>query len=60
MAFTCVTACSLAKSPIATLSIEGSDGFVPSTAASIATGRSESVPGWHSHPLKIRTFSRRT
>ncbi len=29
----------------ATLSIEGSDGFVTSAAASIATGRSDPLPG---------------
>ena len=56
MAFTCIMACTLAKSPIATLYTEGSDGFVASAAASIATGRSEPVPGWDSHPLKMNAF----
>ena len=44
-AFTLVTACLLAESPYAILSIEGSDGFVTSTAAPIATGWSEQLPG---------------
>ena len=37
-AFTHVTACLLAESPYAILSIEGSDRFVTSSAASIASG----------------------
>ena len=41
-AFTHVTACRLAESPEATPSIEGFGSFVTSTAAPIATGRSES------------------
>jgi len=44
-AFTQVTACLLAESPKAILSIEGSDGFVTSTAAPIATGWSDQLPG---------------
>src|SRR6202162_5610007 len=44
-AFTRVTACRLAKSPCATLYIGGSGGFVASTAAPIATGWSDPVPG---------------
>ena len=36
-----ITACLLAGSPEATLSIEGFDGFVASTAAPIATGWSD-------------------
>ena len=40
--------------------LEGSDGFVTSTAAPIATGRSEPVAGWELHPLKTNTFARRT
>jgi hypothetical protein len=43
-AFTHVTACLIAKSPIATLYTEGFDGFVTSTAAPIATGRSDQLP----------------
>jgi len=43
---TVVTACMLAKSPNVTLYTGGSDGFVTSTAAPIATGWSEPVPGW--------------
>ncbi len=51
-----------ARSPSrqATLSIESSDSFVASTAASIATGWSEPVPGRELHPLKSSAFSRRT
>jgi hypothetical protein len=41
MAFTVVTAYTLAE-PLSALSIEGSSRFVTSTAAPIATGRSES------------------
>ena len=44
----------------ATLSIEGSGGFVTSTAAPIATGWSDPVAGRELHPLKIHTFARRT
>ena len=44
-AFTRVTTCRLAKSPYATLYTGGSDGFVVSTAAPIATGWSDPVPG---------------
>jgi hypothetical protein len=44
----------------ATLYIESSDSFVASAAASIATGRSEPVPGRELHPLKSSAFSRRT
>ena len=40
--------------------LEGSDGFVTSTAAPIATGRSNPVAGWDLHPLKTNTFARRT
>ena len=40
--------------------LEGSDGFVTSTAAPIATGRSNPVAGWELHPLKTNTFARRT
>ena len=40
-AFTCVAACILAKSPMATLCIGGFGSFVTSTAAPIATGRSD-------------------
>jgi hypothetical protein len=41
---------------IATLYIEGFNGFVTSTAASIATGWSEPVPGRDLHPLKSSAF----
>jgi hypothetical protein len=44
----------------ATLSIESSDSFVASAAASIATGWSEPVPGRELHPLKSKRLSRRT
>jgi hypothetical protein len=40
--------------------LEGSDGFVTSTAAPIATGWSDPVARRDSHPLKILGFSRRT
>ena len=40
--------------------LEGSDGFVTSTAAPIATGWSDPVAGWELHPLKINTLPRRT
>jgi hypothetical protein len=51
-----------ARSPsrLATLYTEGSDSFVTSAAASIATGWSEPVPGRELHPLKSSAFSRRT
>src|SRR5437867_2125208 len=47
-----------ARSPSrqATLSIESSDSFVASAAASIATGWSEPVPGRELHPLKSSAF----
>jgi hypothetical protein len=45
---------------VATLYTEGSSSFVASTAASIATGWSEPVPGRDFHPLWTSTFSRRT
>jgi len=48
------------RSRHATLSIESSDSFVVSAAASIATGWSEPVPGRELHPLKSSAFSRRT
>ena len=44
----------------AALCIEGSDGFVTSTAAPIATGGNDPVAGRESHPLKIQAFPRRT
>ena len=59
-AFTLVTACKLAKSPIATLYTEGFSSFVASTTAPIATGWSEPVPGRDLHPLLTSAFSRRT
>jgi hypothetical protein len=39
--FTQVTACLLAASPMRRICLEGSDGFVTSTAAPIATGWSD-------------------
>src|SRR6266702_3552422 len=59
-AFTRVTTCRLAESPYATLYIGGSDGFVVSTAAPIATGWSDPVPGRVFFPLWTSAFSRRT
>src|SRR5260370_20100813 len=44
-AFTHVTACLLAESPKATISIEGFGSIVTSTAAPIATGWSDLLPG---------------
>ena len=44
------------RSRLATLSIESSDSFVASTAASIATGWNEPVPGRKLHPLKSSAF----
>src|SRR6202166_2658375 len=49
-AFTRVTTCRLAKSPYATLYTGGFSGFVASTAAPIATGWSDPVPGRVFHP----------
>jgi len=43
----------------ATLYTEGSSKFVVSSAASIATGWSDPVPGWDLHPLWSSAFSRR-
>ena len=40
--------------------LEGSDGFVTSTAAPIATGWSDPVAGWDLHPLKTNALPRRT
>ncbi len=40
--------------------LEGSDGFVTSTAAPIATGWSDPVAGWELHPLKTNNLPRRT
>ncbi len=58
--FTRVTACLLAASPKRRICLEGSDGFVTSTAAPIATGGSDPVAGWELHPRKTNTFARRT
>ncbi|MGC9293531.1 MAG: hypothetical protein ACP5EP_12570, partial [Acidobacteriaceae bacterium] len=59
-AFTQVAACALAESLLRPLYIEGSSGFVASTAASIATGWSDPVPGRDLRPLLTSAFSRRT
>jgi hypothetical protein len=58
--FTRVTACLFAKSSKTTLYTEGSDGFVTSTIAPIATGRNDLVAGRDSHPQDLHAFSRRT
>ena len=55
-AFTRVTTCRLAKSPYATLYTGGSGGFVASTAAPIATGWSDPVPGRVYLPLWTSAF----
>jgi len=47
----------VAKRPVC---LEGSDGFVTSTAAPIATGWSDPVAGRELHPLKTNTYPRRT
>jgi len=59
-AFTHVPACVLAKSPKATLYTRGFDGFVTSTAAPVASGWSDQLPGGIPHPLGISAFPRRT
>jgi hypothetical protein len=59
-AFTHITACLFARSPEATPSTRGSDGFVTSTAGPIATGRSDPVAGRDSHPQDLSAFPRRT
>ena len=59
-AFTHVTTYRLAKSPYATLYTGGSDGFVASNAAPIATGWSDPVPGRAFHPAVDQRLSRRT
>jgi hypothetical protein len=59
-AFTRVTTCRLAESPYATLSTGGFSGFVASTAAPIATGWSDPVPGRVFHPAVVQRLSRRT
>jgi hypothetical protein len=58
-AFTRVTTCRLAKSPYATLYTGGSGSFVAS-AAPIATGWSDPVPGWVFSPAVVQCLSRRT
>src|SRR5262252_3378385 len=58
-AFTFVTACILAESPRATLYTRGFSSFVTSTAAPIATGWSEPVPG-RDFPAVDQRLSRRT
>jgi hypothetical protein len=50
----------LAESPLRPSSIGGFSSFVTSTAAPIATGRNEPVPGWDLHPLWTKRLSRRT
>lgn len=59
-AFTRVTTCRLAESPYATLYTGGSGGFVASTAAPIATGWSDPVPGRVFHPAAVQRLSQRT
>src|SRR5713101_6575167 len=59
-AFTHVTTCRLAKSPYATLYTGGYDGFVTFTAAPIATGWSDPVPGRAFSPAVVQCLSRRT
>lgn len=54
------TACTLAKSPEAILSIRGSGSFVASAAARIAAAWSEPVSGCDFHLPWTSAFSRRT
>ena len=54
-AFTRVTACVLAESPIVTLSIGGFSGFIASTTARLLPAGA-TVAGWELHPLKIGAF----
>ena len=58
-AFTRVTACTLALSPIRDTLIEGFSHFVTSMTAPIASGWSE-FAGWGLHPLESAAFTRRT
>jgi len=51
-----ITACRLAESPKRPVCLEGSDGFVTSIAAPIATGWSDRVARWELLPLKTNTF----
>jgi len=55
-AFTRVTTCRLAESPYAILYTGGSDGFVTSTAAPIASGWNDPVPGRVYLPLWFSAF----
>ena len=57
-AFTRVTACTLALSPIRDTLSEGFSHFVTSIAAPAASGWS--VAGWDLHPLESAALSRRT
>ena len=57
-AFTRVTACTLALSPIRDTLSEGFSHFVTSIAAPAASGWS--VAGWNLHPLESAALSRRT
>jgi len=50
----------ICQAALAALYIGGFSSFVTSTAAPIATGWSEPVPGRDIHPLWISAFSRRT
>ena len=59
-AFTHVTARLFARPPEAAPCIEGFDSFVTSTAAPIATGRSDPVTGRDLHPQALNAFARRT
>src|SRR5262249_61928671 len=57
-AFTRVTACTLALSPIRDTHSEGFSYFVTSIAAPAASGWS--AAGWDSHPLESAALPRRT
>jgi hypothetical protein len=57
-AFTRVTACTLALSPIRDTLTEGFSHFVTSMTAPVASGCA--VAGWDLHPLESAAFARRT
>jgi len=58
-AFTHVTACTHAESPLVIRYIEGFSHFVTSMTAPIASGWSK-IAGWDLHPLRNAAFARRT
>jgi len=59
LAFTHITACTLAGSPKVTRYLRGFSHFVTSMTAPIASGWSK-ITGWDSRPLRNAAFARRT